>query len=116
MCAQIEEEDMDKMNINSALVSNAVPTKEDLKSASRTIGGIFRRQAQENNFRFADYINENSPMVIDLQGFVYITISDESPKFNPTLLNTETPPQAVPTLICVKEPVGFHLARSKISF
>ncbi|KAF8983021.1 hypothetical protein BDQ17DRAFT_1437633 [Cyathus striatus] len=108
---QIEEEDMDTMNIDSALVSDAVPTKENLKGASRTIGGIFWGQAQGNNFRFADDINESSPMVIDIQGFVYITISDESPKFNPTLLNTETS-QAVPTLISVKEPVGFHLARS----
>ncbi|KAF8987227.1 hypothetical protein BDQ17DRAFT_1435770 [Cyathus striatus] len=109
---QIEEEDMDTMNIDSALVSDVVPTKQDLKGASRTIGGIFWGQAQENNFRFADNINESSPMVVDLQGFVYITISDESPKFNPTLLNIETPLQAVPTLISVKKPVGFHLARS----
>ncbi|KAF8982779.1 hypothetical protein BDQ17DRAFT_1437730 [Cyathus striatus] len=102
--AQIEEEDVDTMDIDSTLVSDTVPTKEDLKGASRTTGGIFWGRAQGNNFRFADNMNESSSMVVDPQGFVYITVSDDSPKFNPTLLNTEAPPQAVPTTVnsCLK--------------
>ncbi|KAF8992896.1 hypothetical protein BDQ17DRAFT_1432095 [Cyathus striatus] len=102
--AQIEEEDVGTMDIDSTLVSDTVPTKEDLKGASRTTRGIFWGRAQGNNFRFADNMNESSSMVVNPQGFVYITVSDDSPKFNPTLLNTEAPPQAVPTTVnsCLK--------------
>ncbi|KAF8991385.1 hypothetical protein BDQ17DRAFT_1332911 [Cyathus striatus] len=110
--AQVEEEDVDTMSIDSTLASDAIPTKKDLKGASRTTGGIFWGKAQGNNFRFADNMNESSSMVVNPQGFVYNTVSDNSPKFNPTLLNTETPPQAVPTTTSVKETVNFHLARS----
>ncbi|KAF8998954.1 hypothetical protein BDQ17DRAFT_1428123 [Cyathus striatus] len=101
--AQVEEEDVDTMSIDSTLASDAIPTKKDLKGASRTTGGIFQGKAQGNNFQFADNMNESSSMVVNPQGFVYITVSDDSPKFNPTLLNTETPPQAVPTTPIMKD-------------
>ncbi|KAF8981047.1 hypothetical protein BDQ17DRAFT_1438654 [Cyathus striatus] len=92
------------MDIDSALASEPIPTKEELKGASRTTGGILRGQAQGNNFTFADNMDESSSMIVDHKGFVYITLSDESPSFNPTLLNAEVPPQAVPAVVnsCLK--------------
>ncbi|KAF8991927.1 hypothetical protein BDQ17DRAFT_1332585 [Cyathus striatus] len=89
---------VEAMDIDSALASEPVPTKEELK------GGILRGQAQGNNFTFADNMDESSSMIVDHKGFVYITLSDESPSFNPTLLNAEVPPQAVPAVVnsCLK--------------
>ncbi|KAF8993176.1 hypothetical protein BDQ17DRAFT_1431880 [Cyathus striatus] len=122
--AQVEEEDVDTMSIDSTLASDAIPTKKDLKGASRTTGGIFRGKAQGNNFWFADNMNESSSMVVNPQGLIMNFDTEQDTwiifgHFNDiestdTIQWTSQINDLVLYLaaISVKETVNFHLARS----